>query len=500
MFTHVESGLPTATPHSLLAVHPTPVGNAAFRRAAAAATPVHPHACGERPLGNARLQQAHGSPPRLWGTRHAAERDTRPRRFTPTPVGNAPTSPACRSAATVHPHACGERAGAAGQLVAPGGSPPRLWGTPEIRTIIRARSRFTPTPVGNARSTSGPTAAAPVHPHACGERHPTTPVPLLAAGSPPRLWGTRISGERPPRLQRFTPTPVGNAGPDDHRASNGPVHPHACGERAAGETGSSTFTGSPPRLWGTPAVARVIQNESRFTPTPVGNTKLFRRRTARWRFTPTPVGNTRAVSRVRRSSTVHPHACGEHAERAADHFAMGGSPPRLWGTPSVKVSPRLRVRFTPTPVGNTRSAGPPWRRRAVHPHACGEHTTRSTLRSRSPGSPPRLWGTLPSKAQLDALQRFTPTPVGNTLTAPCPWPPPTVHPHACGEHWPLSATPPAPHGSPPRLWGTLPGGYRKRLRARFTPTPVGNAPWTYPALTGGTVHPHACGERRFRFF
>ncbi len=50
----------------------------------------------------------------------------------------------------------------------------------------------------------------------------------------------------------------------------------------------------------------------------------------------------------------------------------------------------------------------------VHPHACGEHIVSSSTRTRSFGSSPRMWGTL-YKAELASLRmRFIPTHVGNT--------------------------------------------------------------------------------------
>ncbi len=92
-----------------------------------------------------------------------------------------------------------------------------------------------------------------VHPHACGEHFINDINGDLANGSSPRLWGTH------------------------HRRNDGPL-----------------FGGSSPRLWGTHI--RVIH-------------AVYQRR-----FIPTPVGNTLHGAISGRQQSVHPHACGEHAE------------------------------------------------------------------------------------------------------------------------------------------------------------------------------------------
>ena len=89
------------------------------------------------------------------------------------------------------------------------------------------------------------------------------------------------------------------------------------------------------------------------------------------------------------------------------------------------------------------------------------------------GSPPRLWGILEKLVDLLCLDRFTPTPVGNTIAQATRTKKTSVHPHACGE-------------------------YAKRRAAarpdRFTPTPVGNTSCARWVSTRRPVHPHACGE------
>ena len=71
------------------------------------------------------------------------------------------------------------------------------------------------------------------------------------------------------------------------------------------------------------------------------------------------------------------------------------------------------MRFIPTPVGNGPFHGPPSPSRAVHPHACGERLNINGNHLDTPGSSPRLWGTVTTKSLYVLLVRFIPTPVGN---------------------------------------------------------------------------------------
>ena len=173
-----------------------------------------------------------------------------------------------------------------------GGSSPRLWGThgkPEAEGVKR---RFIPTPVGNTRAFWNTISSIAVHPHACGEHSPLRWLQRNRPGSSPRLWGTRR--RRPARrfAPRFIPTPVGNTGICTPMFSMLSVHPHACGEHTMPNTNITGWYGSSPRLWGTRGDGMKAETETRFIPT--------------------PVGNTCTTSSAIRQTPVHPHACGEH--------------------------------------------------------------------------------------------------------------------------------------------------------------------------------------------
>ena len=214
----------------------------------------------------------------------------------------------------------------------------------------------------------------------------------------------------------------------------------------------------------------------------------------RRRFIPTPVGNT-TVGRARPYSTpVHPHARGEHSCPSCRPRSPSGSSPRPWGT-LVAAQQALDVeRFIPTPVGNTPTVCKPRCTATVHPHARGEHTRTPRAKSTSRGSSPRPWGTREPRFPLEVRGRFIPTPVGNTLRR---WPAgmrSAVHPHARGEHVAPAEDDGRYHGSSPRPWGTQCAREGAFLGGRFIPTPVGNTPGLRELGTHKTVHPHARGE------
>ena len=175
--------------------------------------------------------------------------------------------------------------------------------------------------------------------------------------------------------ERFIPTPVGNTAACWGAVIGMAVHPHARGEHPCMRSYRQPGVGSSPRPWGTPAPGGLGCRNHRFIPTPVGNTYTHQSMTAQ--------------------ATVHPHARGEHNRPALRLRRSTGSSPRPWGTLHQVLSQEPRLRFIPTPVGNTPPAAAKAAAQAVHPHARGEHCCMMLM------AEPRI--------------RFIPTPVGNTL-------------------------------------------------------------------------------------
>ncbi len=253
-----------------------------------------------------------------------------------------------------------------------------------------------------------------VHPHARGERQVVQNLKIAQNGSSPRPWGTLVRAARGMGLNRFIPTPVGNAAKPPPWEGSGAVHPHARGERAFRLLLIESRPGSSPRPWGTPQAAQVASSNPRFIPTPVGNadrqteadtlatgssprpwgTPTRRCRAAGGsRFIPTPVGNAFALGARTVKPAVHPHARGERHCRFHLAHAANGSSPRPWGTRAISFCAEQSRRFIPTPVGNATPHAPTAGHLAVHPHARGERLVRVGAVAAGAGSSPRPWGT-----------------------------------------------------------------------------------------------------------
>ena len=151
---------------------------------------------------------------------------------------------------------------------------------------------------------------------------------------------------------------------------------------------------------------------------------------------------------------VHPHACGELRCRYGPMSRWPGSSPRLWGTLHKACHKECRIRFIPTPVGNSPLSLLVSSYLTVHPHACGELVLLYLLRLNQGGSSPRLWGTLLCRGSQMPCWRFIPTPVGNSRGICLMVEDEKVHPHACGELRVYVQRIQARNGSSPRLWGT----------------------------------------------
>ena len=146
-----------------------------------------------------------------------------------------------------------------------------------------------------------------------------------------------------------------------------------------------------------------------------GTLDLINSTVVQYRFIPTHVGNTGVFNRPESSSTVHPHACGEHVIDINATIGNIGSSPRMWGTHCHNRLNTQKRRFIPTHVGNTNIHDVHGNIVTVHPHACGEHHCFNLQFSVVVGSSPRMWGTPSSSTSRFNEARFIPTHVGNTL-------------------------------------------------------------------------------------
>ena len=167
------------------------------------------------------------------------------------------------------------------------------------------------------------------------------------------------------------------------------------------------------------------------------------------------MGNTPCRINKRRIWTVHPHVRGEYPTPKKFNKLNPGSSPRAWGIRFHQRHLRIPSRFIPTCVGNTPRRARQKVKCSVHPHVRGEYYTRLRAIIWMLGSSPRAWGILRQTSHELQTIRFIPTCVGNTESAGGRGFPLSVHPHVRGEYAATALSNFSLSGSSPRAWGIL---------------------------------------------
>ena len=249
-------------------------------------------------------------------------------------MGNTPVAFVVFQVTTVHPHIHGEY---------------------EVEYFpFHEQYRFTPTYMGNTPHQSKNAPRISVHPHIHGEYAYWPRNHSGRYGSPPHTWGIHLYRVGENYIPRFTPTYMGNTPPGSGPRFLLSVHPHIHGEYAIRKALAGVYSsvhphihgeyeksfgclralgGSPPHTWGILIEAFHRLQQSRFTPTYMGNTIV-----------------THIASRL---PTVHPHIHGEYNCLPSRSNVGHGSPPHTWGIRFSFSWKYFRLRFTPTYMGNT---------------------------------------------------------------------------------------------------------------------------------------------------
>ena len=152
------------------------------------------------------------------------------------------------------------------------------------------------------------------------------------------------------------------------------AHPHVCGEHAKAKSVFMPLSGSSPRMRGTRSKALEVTGWEGLIPTYAGNT-----------------GGSLSSGFF---SRAHPHVCGEHDPKTLANELYSGSSPRMRGTHGAKSEAGMAPGLIPTYAGNTQRSLPQSEPHRAHPHVCGEHASSRNLLTCSPGSSPRMRGTL----------------------------------------------------------------------------------------------------------
>ena len=155
------------------------------------------------------------------------------------------------------------------------------------------------------------------------------------------------------------------------------------------------FQGSPPRMRGT-AIKKLLLG-------------------AGVRITPAHAGNSLMADTVPLSCGYHPRACGEQSTTTVKQTTHPGSPPRMRGTGLSRACKAPHHRITPAHAGNSAEFAHFVQIRRDHPRACGEQLLSAYRRKRSPGSPPRMRGTVDGQTSDGWVHGITPAHAGNRL-------------------------------------------------------------------------------------
>ena len=110
-----------------------------------------------------------------------------------------------------HPHAYGDKSPSSSISSTSLGSSPRVWGQAGIDYLEGVTTRIIPTRMGTRRGTSSTTTGVKDHPHAYGDKFISTDFRCYAVGSSPRVWGQVTEYRQKAIPPRIIPTRMGTS-------------------------------------------------------------------------------------------------------------------------------------------------------------------------------------------------------------------------------------------------------------------------------------------------
>ena len=213
---------------------------------------------------------------------------------------------------------------------------------------------------------------------------------------------------------------------------------------------------------------------------------------------PAHAGNTSPANPPSSPARDHPRACGEHRMSIVSTAPLVGSSPRMRGTLGLRLGRVPVLGIIPAHAGNTghRKSTTAWTK--DHPRACGEHSRRLTLDPLPHGSSPRMRGTLTAISLAESTVGIIPAHAGNTDALDRDLRVNGDHPRACGEH-PLTICHSMPcTGSSPRMRGTHVVAGTPLSVSGIIPAHAGNTGMRVIICRFAGDHPRACGEHSQR--
>ena len=180
-----------------------------------------------------------------------------------------------------HPRVCGEHATGASTQVNCTGSSPRMRGTQRIHVDFPLAEGIIPAYAGNTISTAPQSTDCWDHPRVCGEHTCSALAVPAARGSSPRMRGTPRNTWAMMCMAGIIPAYAGNTSTPSPHCYDTWDHPRVCGEHLLMASVSLKYSGSSPRMRGTPLRVMKYGQPSGIIPAYAGNTYVRYRR-CRW--------------------------------------------------------------------------------------------------------------------------------------------------------------------------------------------------------------------------
>ena len=187
--------------------------------------------CGEKHGGNSATQRAPGSPPRVRGEARKVHAPMLAGRITPACAGRRIPFLTLNFRGKDHPRVCGEKSFCVIPKSAILGSPPRVRGEEQKKSVTQRKKRITPACAGRSLLRAVAVSVREDHPRVCGEKVSYELKSGAVHGSPPRVRG-EVASERLRRVGvGITPACAGRRVAErcDYRCSQD--HPRVCGEK-----------------------------------------------------------------------------------------------------------------------------------------------------------------------------------------------------------------------------------------------------------------------------
>ena len=171
-----------------------------------------------------------------------------------------------------HPRVCGEHASASGSAAGCAGSSPRVRGTRGGKDFRHREPGIIPACAGNTPRDCRPNRPPWDHPRVCGEHPSSGTRQSFKSGSSPRVRGTPCKFAPPMSASGIIPACAGNTPWRRARYPPRKDHPRVCGEHAGSGLKLESYTGSSPRVRGTPRGQHELLGLRGIIPACAGNT------------------------------------------------------------------------------------------------------------------------------------------------------------------------------------------------------------------------------------